>query len=112
MKYRVHLVREAEEDLLGILRYVALSGSPENAGRLLNQIEQAIMNLETMPERGHTPPELKRINVQEYREIHLKVYRIIYQIIGPDVFVHCVLDGRRDIQDLLHERLLRPPQLI
>jgi len=26
---------------------------------------------------------------------------------SPDVFVHCVLDGRRELEELLHERLLR-----
>jgi toxin ParE1/3/4 len=90
---------------------VALSGSPETAAGLLDQLEQAITNLESMPERGHMPAELKSINIYEYREIHLKVYRIIYQISGSDVFVHCVLDGRRDIEDLLRERLLRTPRL-
>ena len=111
MKYRVHVVRDAEEDMLEIWSYVALSGSPETAARLPDQLEQAITNLESMPERGHIPPNLKRINIYEYREIHLKVYGIIYQISGSDLFVHCVLDGRRDIEDLLRERLLRTPRL-
>jgi len=110
MKYRVHMVRDAEEDMLDIWRYVVLSGAPGNAEKLLDEFEHAIMSLENMPERGHIPPELKRVNVHGYREIHVKVYRVIYQIIGPEVFVHCVLDGRRDIQDLLHERLMRPSE--
>jgi toxin ParE1/3/4 len=55
--------------------------------------------------------ELNRVMVYAYRQIHVKVYRIIYQTIGDDVFVHCILDGRRDIEDLLQERLLRTPQL-
>jgi toxin ParE1/3/4 len=111
MKYRVHTVRDAEEDMLDIWRYVVLSGSPGNAERLLDELEGAITSLEIMPERGHIPPELKRVNVYGYREIHVKVYRIIYQITGADIFVHCILDGRRDIQDLLQERLLRTPRL-
>jgi len=32
---------------------------------------------------------------------------VIYQLIGRNVFVHCVLDGRRDMQSLLERRLLR-----
>jgi toxin ParE1/3/4 len=111
MKSRVHVVRDAEEDMLDICRYVVFSGSPSNAEKLLDEFEHAITSLENLPERGHIPPELKRVNVHGYREIHVKVYRIIYQIIGPDVFVHCFLDGRRDIQDLLQERLLRIPRL-
>jgi toxin ParE1/3/4 len=111
MKYRVHVVRDAEEDMLDIWKYVVLSGSPGNAEELLDEFERAITSLENMPERGHIPPELRRVNVHAYREIHVKVYRIIYQITGADIFVHCILDGRRDIQDLLQERLLRTPRL-
>ena len=106
MKFNVHVVEDAEQDLFEIYHYVALSGSPLNAEKLLDQLEQAIISLEHMPERGHIPPELKRISVYEYRQIHFKVYRIIYQIINSNVFVHCVLDGRRDLQDLLQQRLL------
>jgi toxin ParE1/3/4 len=54
-------------------------------------------NLFGMANRGHTPPELERIGIYEYREIHYKPYRIIYQIIESDVYVHCVLDGRREL---------------
>jgi toxin ParE1/3/4 len=45
--------------------------------------------------------------VREYREIHFKPYRIIYQIVGRKVFIHCVLDGRRALQEVLEHRLLR-----
>jgi len=105
MKFKVHVVADAEQDLFEIYHYISASGSPLNAEKLLNKFEQqAIISLEHMPERGHTPPELRRIGVYGYREIHLKVYRIIYEIIGYEVFVHCVLDGRRDLQDLLRQK--------
>lgn len=107
MKFNVHVVADAEQDIFEIFYYVSSSGSPLNAERLLNELEHTIISLENMPERGHTLPELRRIGVYGYREIHLKVYRIIYEIIGNDVFVHCVLDGGRDIQDLLQQRLIR-----
>ena len=60
-----------------------------------------------MPERGHIPPELERIGVFGFREIHFKPYRIVYEIERKGVFIHCVLDGRRDLQELLESRLLR-----
>ena len=107
MKFKVHVIDDAEQDIFEIYHYISASGSPLNAEKLLGELEQTIISLEHMPARGHMPPELKRIGVHGYREIHLKVYRIIYEIIGHDVFVHCVLDGRRDLQDLLRQRLLR-----
>ncbi len=74
---------------------------------LNSQIEKACFALSEMPERGHIPPELEKIGVLDYREINVKVYRIIYQVFGSDVYLHCVLDGRRDIQAILQQRILR-----
>jgi toxin ParE1/3/4 len=107
MKFASHLIKDAESDLVDIYRYVAQNDSVENADRLLDKIEQTIMKLETMPLRGHFPPELERIGVLEFREVFFKPYRIIYQVIEKNVYVHCVLDGRRNLQDLLHQRVLR-----
>jgi toxin ParE1/3/4 len=107
MKYAVHLVVDAEIDLSEIYLYVAQSDSVERADRLLNNLENTIMKLEAIPLRGYRPPELERVGVRDFREVFFKPYRIIYQVIHFDVFVHCVLDGRRDLQDLLQQRVLR-----
>ena len=107
MKFSVYLIIDAERDLWDIYYYVAQNDSVEKADRLLENLERTIAKLETMPLRGHFPPELKRVSVLEFREIFFKPYRIIYQAIESRVYVHCVLDGRRDLLDLLQERLVR-----
>jgi len=107
MRFTVNLVIDAETDLFDIYLYVAQHDSPEKAARLLNNLEKTILRLETNPLRGKYPPELERIGVFEFREIFFKPYRIIYQVIKKNVHVHCVIDGRRDLQDLLQRRLLR-----
>ena len=107
MKYRVMLVDSAELDLDEIHHYVESNDSPERADELLDGMERTILALAEMPERGHVPPEMERIGVREYREVHFKPYRIVYAIVGDAVIVHSVLDGRRDMQTLLMQRLLR-----
>jgi len=107
MKYPVFVVEEAEQDLQEIYRYVLRCDSPEKAERLLANLEKTIMNLDALPLRGPIPSELERVGVLEYREVFFKPYRIIYQVMERAVYVYCVLDGRRDLQDLLQERLLR-----
>jgi len=107
MKYNVYIISDAEEDIFSVYKYVAMNDSVQKADTLLENIEEKISNLSDMANRGHTPPELERIGIYEYREIHYKPYRIIYQIIESDVYVHCVLDGRRELEDLLQERMLR-----
>ena len=107
MKFSIHLIADARQDILDICRYVVRNDSKEKAVRLLDNLEKSILRLASLPERGHYPVELERVGVREYREIVFKPYRIIYQVVKSDVYVHCVLDGRRDLQDLLVERLLR-----
>ena len=105
--YRVRLSEEAEQDLIDIYRYIALHDCVENANYVLDQLESLCSRLTDMPERGHIPPELDRIGITSYREVNFKPYRGIYEVIRQDVFVHCILDGRRDIPSLLERRLIR-----
>jgi toxin ParE1/3/4 len=107
VKYSVEIILDAENDLWGIYRYVSRHDSIEKADRLLDNIEKTVATLETLPSRGHCPPELEQIGVLEFREVLFKPYRIIYQVEKSVVYVHCILDGRRNLSDLLHDRLLR-----
>ena len=100
MAFRVLLLEGAEHDPLDIRRFVATRDSPHAADRLLNE-------LAALPSRGNVPKELRALGIADYREIHWRGYRIIYRTIGSNVFVYCVLDGRRDMQSLLQRRLLR-----
>ena len=107
MNYKIFIIADAEEDLYEIYNYVAVYDSVEKAEKLLTKLEETCNSLSTFRKRGHIPPELERIGVLDYREIHCMPYRIIYQIIESIVYFHCVLDGRRDLQELLEKRLLR-----
>ena len=106
MKYNVFILSDAEEDLYDIYNYKAINDSISKATELLNNIEDVCNNLSTLPKKGHIPPELERISILNYKEIHYLPYRIIYQIIENNVYVHCILDGKRDIQEILLQRLL------
>lgn len=104
---RVLLAEDAERDIEDIYRYVARQDSVAGADRLLDALDEACGLLANMPERGNFPKELLRLGITDYHEAHYKPYRIIYRIIGGDVVIYCVLDGRRDMQSLLERRLLR-----
>jgi toxin ParE1/3/4 len=103
----VFITGEAENDILEIYRYIARQDSRENAEYVLYKIQESCLSLEKYPLRGHIPPELERINISLYKEIHFKPYRIIYQVEGKNVYMHCVVDGRRSLQEFLEQRLLR-----
>ena len=105
--FSVNVIADAEEDLFDIYRYIASNDSHTNAEYVFNNIVQVCESLLELPERGHIVPELERVGVMEYRQLHFKPYRIIYRIDNKQVFVYAILDGRRDIKDLLEMRVLR-----
>jgi toxin ParE1/3/4 len=107
MTFNVYLIEDAEKDLFDIYRYVSRNDSIGRANDLIEKLEKTILRLDIMPDRVHLPPELERIGVLEFREVFYKPYRIIYQIIGNNVYVHCIVDGRKDMQDTLQQRVLR-----
>ncbi len=107
MKYKVNLTFSAEEDIFEIYRYVYLNDSEKKAEQLYTKLHEKCLALKQFPQRGHVPSELSLIGIDEFLEITYKPYRIIYQVIEKEVFIHCILDGRRDIQKLLRERLVR-----
>jgi toxin ParE1/3/4 len=106
-EYDVIVDIEAEDDLFEIYTYVALNDSLERADKLYASLKQTCYKLKTVPLRGNIPPELFEIGVTEFRELHYKPYRIIYSLESTSVYIHCILDGRRDVQTILQERLLR-----
>ena len=108
MSYAVYILAEAEDDLFNIYRHVALADSKQKADRLIQKLQSLCLNLAELPERGHVPLELEFIGVLDYLEVHYKPYRVIYQMMGKRLYVHAVFDGRRDLQELLEQRLLRP----
>jgi toxin ParE1/3/4 len=107
MKYKVIIDPRAKLDLKEIFIYVALNDSIQSANKLLDALEETCFKLEKYPERGRIPPELRPTGIKNYIEIHYKPYRIIYEIEKDLIYIHCVIDGRRNIQEILSNRLLR-----
>jgi len=107
VKYKVNLSFSAEDDLYEIYKYIYLNDSVEKAEKLYSKLYEKCVMLKEYPYRGHIPQELSLFGINDFLEIIYKPYRIIYQIIEKEVFVHCILDGRRDMQKLLQEQLIR-----
>jgi toxin ParE1/3/4 len=107
MKYKVIIDPQAKLDLKEIFIYLALNDSIQSANKLLDALEETCFKLEKYPERGHIPPELRLTGIKKYLEIHYKSYRIIYEIEKNLIYIHCVIDGRINIQEILSNRFLR-----
>ncbi|MBU1096409.1 MAG: plasmid stabilization protein [Ignavibacteriae bacterium HGW-Ignavibacteriae-2] len=107
MKYKVLIDPQAKQDLKDIFIYVSINDSISSANKLLDVLEKTCYKLEAFPERGHIPIEVRPTGIKKYLEIHYKPYRIIYEIENNLIYIHSILDGRRNIQEILSDRLLR-----
>jgi len=106
MSHEVRLSAGAEQDLESLYDHIAAFDSKASANHVLDQLLKAAEGLAAFPERGSRPRELLALGIREYRQAFFKPYRLIYRIIGQQVIVVLIADGRRDMQALLARRLL------
>jgi toxin ParE1/3/4 len=106
MRYEVLITHGAERDLEEIHDHIAEFDSPEKAEYVLSRLLEVAQRLATFPERGPHPKELQALGIREYRQTYFKPYRLIYRVIGKQVFIYLIADGRREMQSLLAGRLL------
>jgi len=96
----------AQCDLDAIVTYIA-TDSIENALSVLDRLQKRADSLTTAAESGRLVPELRSIGVHQYRELVERPWRIVYRIEPDSVMVLAVLDGRRELESLLLDRLVR-----
>ncbi len=106
-QYAVSLTDDAKTDLQDLYDYIAEHDAPVKADGVLDKLEVLIASLCRFPERGTVTKELRDVGIKEYREVYFKPYRVIYRVLGAKVYVYLIVDGRRDMQTLLTQRLIR-----
>jgi toxin ParE1/3/4 len=104
--YRVVWARSAVAELESVVEYIAVD-SPVTAEKLLRRLRERAVRLEVSPRRGRIVPELAGLGIRTFHELVVRPYRLMYRIDNDLVTVLAVFDGRRDIEDVLLERLVR-----
>jgi toxin ParE1/3/4 len=104
-KFQVKFTEWAELDLEYIIAYIAENDDIQKAIKIFSKIKEKVFSLSKFPKRGRVVPELNRINIKDYIEIIYKSYRIIYFIENKTVFIVGILDGRRDLESTLYQRI-------
>ena len=105
-RYEVLLTRGAEHDLESIHDYVAEFDCVANADDVLDRLMEVVEGLAQSPERGSYPKELAALGIKEFRQTAFKTYRVIYRVVGHQVVINLIVDGRRDMASVLARRLL------
>lgn len=77
--YKVHWASVAENDLKGIIEYIA-ENSLASAISVFEKIKERALGLNQFPERGRIVPELKDQGIALYRELIVTPWRIFIEL--------------------------------
>jgi plasmid stabilization system protein ParE len=105
-RFRIIWTEAAIADVEGIIDYVAVHDSLAAAEKLFSKLDTSINALATSPRRGRVVPELRTEGLDMYREVVISKYRVLFRVRGREVVLLGVLDGRRDLAELLVQRAM------
>lgn len=103
MKYKIVRTDKADEQLRGIIFYIAEdSGSIDIALDYLDKIEAAINNLIDFPKSGSIP-RYSILRKQGYRMLIVERHLIFYKVDDDKrmVIIYAIVDGRREHRNLI-----------
>ena len=103
--YFLSPAEQFQQDLKNIMAYIA-TDSETQARRVYLAIKQKADTLRQMPLQGRIVPELRYYGVLTYRELISLPWRIIYKTDENKVWVLAVIDGRRNVEDILLDRFI------
>jgi plasmid stabilization system protein ParE len=104
---RVVILESAQTDLVALRGYIVKNFSTATWKATYAKLKATIRNLAAFPHLGGIPSELESLNLTQYRQILSGMNRIIYEVRHEVVYVHLIVDTRRDLKDALMQRLLR-----
>ena len=106
MSYALHWHEKAEDDLMGIAKYVAWRFGRTAAEKAVRKIRDDVAVLAGNPFVG-IKSSAERLDGIVYRILYLKRNKIVYTIIDNSIYILAVFDNRRnpaDIDILVTER--------
>ena len=104
---KVVILDSAAQDLKELRSYIIEEFSRETWLKTFGTIKTSIRNLAKFPLLGGTPPELDVLQLTQYRQILTGKNRIIDEPRPDALYIHIVVDARRDMKSLLIRRLMR-----
>mgnify|MGYP003393896432 CR=1 FL=1 len=107
MGVRVVILESAEQDLKELKGYLVKNFSIGTWQDTYGKLKKAIRLIKDHPLAGTVPEELELLDLSQYRQVLSGMNRIIYEVRQDIVYIHVIVDGRRDLKALLTRRLLR-----
>jgi len=107
MHMTVLVLESAEHDLKDLRSYIVKNFSSEIWRETYATLKESIRNLQDFPLSGSIPDEIEKLHLSQYRQVVAGLNRIVYEVRQDTIYIHMIVDARRDMNALLTKRLLR-----
>jgi toxin ParE1/3/4 len=104
---KVVILNPAKQDTKELRSYIIRNFGQNVWQDTYSKIKQTLLNIRDFPDSGSIPEELNGFISNGYRQALSGMNRIIYQKTEDIIYIHLIVDSRRDLNDILTKRLLR-----
>ncbi|MCL2412207.1 MAG: type II toxin-antitoxin system RelE/ParE family toxin [Treponema sp.] len=104
-EYDIKWASPARYDIIEIIDYIAKTNENYSV-KILDKIEESVAKLKMFPTLYRIVPELEKYGYLLYREIIVDYWRVIYKIENDLIYIMLVIDGRRNIEDIILKIIL------
>jgi len=107
MSYKIVILASAEQDMKELKSYIVKRFSATTWQETYGKLKDVIRHLKDFPFAGAIPEELEPLSLTQYRQIITGMNRVIYEVRQEVIYIHIVVDTRKDMKTLLTQRLLK-----
>ena len=95
----------ALDDLDEIIEYISKTNLTY-AIKVMDKIYEQVNKLDISPERCRIVPELEKYGYLIYRQLIVDYWKIVFKIEENIIYIMLVIDGRRNIEDIILKKIL------
>ena len=106
MVYEILWSADASDELMEIVTFQKDRYGIQKAAEVYKRIHDRVLVVKTLPETGREVPELTAIGVTEIHELVESPWRILYEVSGGRVEILSVIDGRRNLEEILYRKVM------
>jgi len=97
---------DASLDLVDIVLYIKIHSGKEIAKGIYTRIKSKINNIVDFPKAGMSVPELVDIGIIDIYQIIISPWKIYYKIIEDKIMILSVIDGKRNLEEILYKKII------
>jgi len=107
MSLPVSILDSAKYDLVSTRRKIISKFGDVVWLEVKKKFQDAFTRICEFPLLGLVPEEVEALGIKNVRQVQVNQTRVIYQISDTAVYIHMLVDTKRDFQTVLYDRVIK-----